>query len=877
MICRTRGIIHPHPPPNLPLEGGGTWLPPLQGEGWGGDGAVFGFGIAIHRIRHFMRDATLALVFAFCFSPSALALDAVTLQLKWTHAFQFAGYYAAQEQGYYREAGLDVTIKEALPSVDPVHEVSAGKAAFGVGSSSLLLERKAGKPVVVLAVIFQHSPYVIIARQTQNIHDIADKRFMLEPQANELLAYLKNEGIPTDRIKKLQHSYDIQDLINGNVQAISAYSIHQPYYLDRANFTYQTYTPRSAGIDFYGDNLYTSEQQIKKHPERVKAFRAASLRGWQYAMEHPEEVTSMILAKYTQKHPRQYLLFQAKQMATLMHPELIEIGYMNPGRWRHIADTYAGIGMLPQDFPLDDFLYSPSFKLNVPTLYRGLFTTLLLLALTSAITWYIYRIKRKLARSLTTGKLAEQRELSRSNILELLANGAPLNAILDDIVRSVEQANPAMLCSIMLLDHQGKYLFTGAAPSLPDFYKQAMNGIEIGIGVASCGTAAFTGQRVIVDDIQVHPYWASYKVLSHKAVLASCWTEPIHSASGKVLGTFAIYHHDARKPGDADLQLMAKTANVAAIALGRNRADQAIKGNEKLLSDILENVRAYIYMKDMQGRYLYANRLLRELFNAPMEEIVGYDDSKFYDAATAAKMQQSDLQVLQQGIAIHDDEESNPNPLTGQTSVYLTTKIPLRHEDGRIYALCGIATDITEKKDFEEHLRHMAQYDALTKLPNRALFSDRLQQVFSTVKRTHEHFSLMFIDLDKFKPINDNYGHEAGDLLLKEAANRMQSCVRESDTVARIGGDEFVVLLAALKHDQDAHEIGEKIRLALNQPFQISGDTLNISSSIGVAIYPAHGDNEKELVKNADLAMYYAKENGRNNVTVYHVGLKDSK
>ena len=171
----------------------------------------------------------------------------------------------------------------------------------------------------------------------------------------------------------------------------------------------------------------------------------------------------------------------------------------------------------------------------------------------------------------------------------------------------------------------------------------------------------------------------------------------------------------------------------------------------------------------------------------------------------------------------------------------------------------------------------MAQYDALTKLPNRALFGDRLQQIFSIVKRTHEHFGLMYIDLDKFKPVNDTYGHEAGDALLKQAANRMQSCVRESDTVARIGGDEFVVLLASLKYDEDAQEIGEKIRHALNLPFPIAGNTLHISSSIGVAIYPAHGDNEKDLIKNADLAMYYAKENGRNNVTIYHAGLKDSK
>jgi len=807
---------------------------------------------------------------------TAFSLDTVTLQLKWSHSFEFAGYYAAMEQGYYRDAGLTVNIKELQSGIDPVAEVAEGRAEYGTGNSSLLLERKAGKPVVVLAAIFQHSPYQLIARQTQSIHDLADKQLMLEPQAKELLAYLNSEGIPPEKISLLEHSYDPQDLISGKVNAISALSIFQPYYLDRANFSYQIYSPRAVGIDFYGDNLFTSAHELKQHPERVKAFRAASMRGWQFAMEHPEELTDLILAKYSQRHPRQYFLFQARQIMSLMHPELVEIGEMNPGRWRHIADTYASIGLLPHDYPLDGFLYNLPSKFNRNILYAGFSLALLLSTIAGGFSFYILRIKRKLAHSIDSGKLVEQQEHSRSNVLELLANGAAVENILKVIVGSVEQANPGMRCSIALLDRSGNHLLLGAAPSLPDFFNQAINGIEIGIGVASCGTSAFTGQRVIVDDIQSHPYWSAYQDITRKARLAACWSEPIHSANGKVLGTFDIYLQHKRKPDEADLQLMANTANMAAIALDRNRSDQALKENEKLMSDILENVSAYIYMKDTQGRYLFANRLMREMFNAPMEEIVGFDDSKFYDATTAANMQQSDLHVLQKGETLKN-EETNPNPLTGQTSVYLTTKLPLRHADGSIYALCGIATDITEQKEIEEHIRHMAQYDALTNMPNRALFSDRLQQSFSSAKRTHEHFGLMFIDLDKFKPINDTFGHAVGDLLLKEASQRMQSCVRESDTVARVGGDEFVILLASLKHDQDAAEVAEKIRHILNLPFEISGHTLNISSSIGVAIYPAHGENEKELVKHADLAMYYAKENGRNNVTVYHAGLKDSK
>ena len=241
-------------------------------------------------------------------------------------------------------------------------------------------------------------------------------------------------------------------------------------------------------------------------------------------------------------------------------------------------------------------------------------------------------------------------------MLELLAHGAPLATILEAIVRGVEQEQPDMLCSILLLDSEGKHLLNGAAPSLPDFYNDAIDGFGIGIGAGSFGTAAFTGQRVIVEDVRTHPYWAPYRELTARAGLGACWSEPIRSASGKVLGTFAIYHRQAHRPTDDEIRLIEQTANLAEIALGRSHADQALKESEKLLSDILENVTAYIYMKDTKGRYLFANRLLRERFDAPMEEIVGYDDSKFFDADTAASMRKDDLRVLQHGETMQAEE-----------------------------------------------------------------------------------------------------------------------------------------------------------------------------------------------------------------------------
>lgn len=289
-------------------------------------------------------------------------LQKITLQLKWQHQFQFAGYYVAQEKGYYRDAGLEVEILAAQAGQDTVQPVLEGRAQYGVGTSSLLLRRHQGDPIVVLGVIFQHSPLVLITRRTpevSSVHDLAGRQVMLEPMSEELLAYLKQEGVRPGSLTELQHSSSAQELLQGRVDAISAYVTDEPYWLDKAHFPYLTLTPRAAGIDFYGDNLFTSEAELKRHPERARAFLEASLKGWRYAMQHPEEVVDLILARYGERHDREALLYEARQMQALIQPELVELGYMNPGRWRHIAETYASLGMLPEGVALEGFLYNP--------------------------------------------------------------------------------------------------------------------------------------------------------------------------------------------------------------------------------------------------------------------------------------------------------------------------------------------------------------------------------------------------------------------------------------------------------------------------------------------------------------------------------------
>jgi signal transduction histidine kinase/ABC-type nitrate/sulfonate/bicarbonate transport system substrate-binding protein len=311
-----------------------------------------------------MKKGIAGVLFLILLLPlSAAAADAVRLQLKWQHQFQFAGYYAAQAQGYYQSAGLDVEIIPSQPGEDPVQRVLLGNAEFGIGATDLLLLREKGAPVVVLAVIFQHSPLALVTlRQSglQSIHDMAGRRIMIESGSSEIYAYLSREGISADRFTLISHGFDVTDLISGNVDAMSVYVTDEPFELGRTGLAYLLYSPRAVGIDFYGDSLFTTESQLKLQPERVKAFREASLKGWEYAMQHPEELVQLIYSRYSQRHSIEHLRFEARQMASLLQPSLIKIGYINPDRWRHIAEVYASLGMMKPDFNFKGFLYDPN-------------------------------------------------------------------------------------------------------------------------------------------------------------------------------------------------------------------------------------------------------------------------------------------------------------------------------------------------------------------------------------------------------------------------------------------------------------------------------------------------------------------------------------
>ncbi len=465
---------------------------------------------------------------------------------------------------------------------------------------------------------------------------------------------------------------------------------------------------------------------------------------------------------------------------------------------------------------------------------------------------------------ITERKRDEQLAVSRALVLELITKGAPLHRVLEAIVSNVETGNPAILCSILLLDATGRRLLIAAAPSLPEAFNQAINGLEIGPNAGSCGAAAYSGQRVIVEDIATHPNWTGLTKLAAEANLGACWSEPILSAAGQVLGTFALYHRTAHRPSVADTRLIEESANLAAIAIERVRVIESLRFSEERYRLLAENVRDVIWTMDADGHWTY--------ISPAVQSLLGYSAAEAAALPIAAVLSSDGTAALTGALAclVNPAKGEAPGPdyrgefeLTRKdgSRVWVELSVTgLRKANGETQGVLGVIHDVSERKQSEAKIWWQANYDALTRLPNRRLFQDRLQQDLTRARRTGRQVALLYIDLDRFKEVNDVLGHAAGDELLIEVAQRIQHCIRKVDTVARLGGDEFTVIMADMAAIGREAIVAQLIIEALARRFELHGKSFGLSASVGIALCPVDGVEATDLMRHADQAMYHAKQ-----------------
>lgn len=535
-------------------------------------------------------------------------------------------------------------------------------------------------------------------------------------------------------------------------------------------------------------------------------------------------------------------------------------------------------------------------------LYYLLGVFFIALSVSGGIAVYIYSINRRLTRSVADLEGArraleeekkkllasEQRltafteELSLQNsILKLLQDAVALPEVLRSLAQSVESLHPGMLCSIMIFSETDRALYYGAAPSLPDFFNDAINGLPVNEGMGSCGTAAHRNELIVVDNISLHRLWEPYRDVAARAGLNACWSQPIHSSDQKLLGTFSLYHRQAARPAGGDIALIRHFSWLAGIAIEKSRSSERIRLSEEQLRFVLEAAELGYWDWDIKAGVVARNERWASMLGYTLEEIrqTPFRPTFLVHPDDADKVQHSIDDVLAGRSATHQIEYRMLHKDGSVRWILDHGNVTRRDLQGRPARMSGTHIDITERKLAEERTHQLAFYDSLTGLPNRRLLSDRLRQTFAWTARHHRHGALMLLDLDNFKPLNDRYGHAAGDQLLVEVAHRLQSRIRAEDTVARLGGDEFVVVVHDLSDDEaqalsQAGIIVDKIRMALDEPYRLrivqSGQEQLIEhrcpASIGVTIFDGSGNDETSLIHQADQAMYRAKHAGKQGV-----------
>ena len=290
----------------------------------------------------------------FLFLASCLfAAEKVTIQLPWLHQFQFAGYYVAKEKGYYADAGLDVTIRDARSDQDAFEAVMKGRAQYGVGRSSLIVNYASGAPIVLMAAVFQSSPMMLLTRKDAGIRharDLKGKRVMLTSDTiagAEMQAMFRSAGLTTSDLHLQPHSYDPMSLARGETDAMVAYLSNEPFILQKAGVDTYAIDPKEYGFDYYSDILFTTRDEIANHPERSEAFYDASIRGWLWAFENIEETAELIYRHYNPQHKSlEALIYEGKTLKELAFRPNISFGSIDPVRLEMIAQGYRLMGVI---------------------------------------------------------------------------------------------------------------------------------------------------------------------------------------------------------------------------------------------------------------------------------------------------------------------------------------------------------------------------------------------------------------------------------------------------------------------------------------------------------------------------------------------------
>jgi len=750
----------------------------------------------------------------FFLSVQAQELKKASIQFQWKHQFEYAGFYAAIEQGYYRDVGLDVELKEVTKTTNLIDEVLQGKSDFGISYSSIVAEYYKGKPIVMMANIFKHSALVLVSQkdiftpaELQNKVVMGGK---VEISNTGLGMMLRHFDITIDDLNLVPPSHNIEDFKNKKVDAMTAFITNQPYQLNTQNIPYNILSPTNYGSQFYDVNIFTSQALLKRDPKMVRDFRDASIKGWHYALEHSDEIIQLILKKYNTQHKTfDALKYEAEITKSLILEDIYPLGSVDCNIIQNMKQNFIDLNIISkktlpskENFIMDHNCQTEKSQ-ELTDDERAYLQKKKDIRVCSDPNWMPFE---KIKEGKLVGMSADYLDLLQTQL------NVPFTLVpTKNWSESLEFAKQRK-CDIFSLAMQ--------TPSRKKYMNFTKPHLSIPLVIAT------TNDKLFITDFQdslnqtfgaVKGYafteilklkYPKLKIIEYNSI-----QEGLQAVDhGKIYGfldNLCVLAYHMQKEYVGSLKITGRIEYTWELGIG-------VRNDDPVLFNIL-------------------NKTIDNIDEKKKQEILNSWTSISYEERT-------DFSLFWKFFAL----------VTVIISILLYRYIEIQKYNKELTKL-------------NKELEHLSITDGLTKLYNRRFLDDVLQNEYDRAQRYKNTFSLILIDIDDFKEVNDTYGHDKGDHVLRTIAAILKEHSRANDIVGRWGGEEFMVVCQNSKKE-GAVTVAEKMRLHIqNHDFKLDRD---VTASFGVLEYHPTQTYHWHITS-VDKALYEAKDSGKNRIKVY--------
>ncbi|UTJ06073.1 diguanylate cyclase [Arcobacter roscoffensis] len=708
----------------------------------------------------------------------------------------------AKEKGFYKQNGLDVNIKEFTSQTNLIDDTIKNKATYAIGKSSLIIERLKGKEISLLAAIYQNSPMVLITRKDtgiNNIEDLINKKVMLTNDARDtanIISMIKSQGVKSNKINFIPHSFNLDDLINKNTDAMACYLSNEPYILAEKNIEYNIFNPANYGFDFYGGILFTSTNELKTNPNRVKNFFDATIKGWTYAFENIEETANVIFDNYnTQNKTLESIIYEARVLKKLSKFEEGLLGNINIEKIDEIKRLYLLLELTKNSkLDVDTFIYDKNRILFNDYEKNFIKNNSFTLLVNDSNIPFSFNKKNKI----------EGLEIDFWNLIAQKLN--------TNFNISEKPKNEEILKNIKTFDIKLEFNYKNK-----EFSTKPLSKVKLAI--------ATMNDKNYISDLNVLKN-ETIAVINNSFLFEKLKTEYLE---------VKFVHIKSIKEG---VQLLERNAIFGLI-------DNVLSLSHTIIQNNYNNIKiagTLDYKTNIRLSTIEKNKDVIPILNKIIDKINEDEKRNIINKYQLIVYQEvKDYSWLYKYVI--------PLLIVILFTIYINNKM---------------RKEIKKRKIAENTLLDYANKDSLTKVINRR----KIEKILSNlIKRTKEHdsiFSIIFIDIDDFKSINDTLGHLTGDKILVQVSKIVSSHIRKDDVFGRWGGEEFIIILpntSALDAKKSANHLKELIE---NKNFGINR---KVTASFGITQF-IENDTKKDLVLRADEAMYYVKKNGKNNTKI---------